>query len=111
MTTASTWLDVPTLKQLLLRIEETKPILTANVDQTEADRRATPRAMSDRRAAARTGQRDQRLLFVVAEIARLFAEHAHDADRLTGDHARGAGVMSEVRWTDDKRVRTPLVAA
>jgi alkylation response protein AidB-like acyl-CoA dehydrogenase len=39
MSTAPTSLDVPTLEQLLLRIEETKPILTANVDETEANRR------------------------------------------------------------------------
>jgi len=39
MSTASTSLEVRTLEQLLLRIEETKPILTANVDETEANRR------------------------------------------------------------------------
>jgi hypothetical protein len=39
MTTAPTSLEVPSLEELLLRIEETKPTLTANVDQTEADRR------------------------------------------------------------------------
>jgi alkylation response protein AidB-like acyl-CoA dehydrogenase len=39
MSTASTSLEVPTLEQLLLRIEQTKPILTANVDETEANRR------------------------------------------------------------------------
>lgn len=39
MTTAPTSLQVPTLEELLLRIEETKPILTANVEETEANRR------------------------------------------------------------------------
>jgi alkylation response protein AidB-like acyl-CoA dehydrogenase len=39
MTTAPTSLEVPSLEELLLRIEETKPTLAANVDQTEADRR------------------------------------------------------------------------
>jgi alkylation response protein AidB-like acyl-CoA dehydrogenase len=39
MTTASTSLNVPTLEQLLLRIEEIKPILAAHVDETEANRR------------------------------------------------------------------------
>jgi alkylation response protein AidB-like acyl-CoA dehydrogenase len=39
VTRAATSLQVPTLKELLLRIEETKPILTANVDETEANRR------------------------------------------------------------------------
>jgi alkylation response protein AidB-like acyl-CoA dehydrogenase len=39
VTTAPTSLQVPTLKELLLRIEETKPILAANVDETEANRR------------------------------------------------------------------------
>jgi alkylation response protein AidB-like acyl-CoA dehydrogenase len=39
MSTASTSLEVPTLEQLLLRIEETKPILSANVDETEGTRR------------------------------------------------------------------------
>jgi alkylation response protein AidB-like acyl-CoA dehydrogenase len=39
MTTAQTSLEVPTLQELLLRIEEIKPILAANADQTEADRR------------------------------------------------------------------------
>jgi 3-hydroxy-9,10-secoandrosta-1,3,5(10)-triene-9,17-dione monooxygenase len=39
VTTAPTSLQVPTVKELLLRIEETKPILTANVDETEANRR------------------------------------------------------------------------
>jgi alkylation response protein AidB-like acyl-CoA dehydrogenase len=39
VTTAPTSLQVPTLQELLLRIEETKPILTANVEETEANRR------------------------------------------------------------------------
>jgi alkylation response protein AidB-like acyl-CoA dehydrogenase len=39
MTTAPTSLEVPSLEELLLRIEETKPTLAANVEQTEADRR------------------------------------------------------------------------
>jgi alkylation response protein AidB-like acyl-CoA dehydrogenase len=39
MTTAPTSLPVPTLEELLLRIEQTKPILTANVEETEANRR------------------------------------------------------------------------
>jgi alkylation response protein AidB-like acyl-CoA dehydrogenase len=39
VTTAPTSLQVPSLKELLLRIEETKPILTANVGETEANRR------------------------------------------------------------------------
>ncbi|HEX4010116.1 MAG TPA: acyl-CoA dehydrogenase family protein [Solirubrobacteraceae bacterium] len=39
MTTAPTSPEVPTLEQLLRRIEETKPILAANVDETEANRR------------------------------------------------------------------------
>jgi alkylation response protein AidB-like acyl-CoA dehydrogenase len=39
MSTASTSRGVPTLEQLLARIEEIKPILTANVDETEANRR------------------------------------------------------------------------
>jgi alkylation response protein AidB-like acyl-CoA dehydrogenase len=39
MTTAQTSLEVPTLPELLLRIEEIKPILAANAGQTEADRR------------------------------------------------------------------------
>jgi alkylation response protein AidB-like acyl-CoA dehydrogenase len=39
VTTAPTSLQVPSLKELLLRIEETKPILTANVEETEANRR------------------------------------------------------------------------
>ena len=39
MTTAPTSLEVPTLDELLLRIEETKPVLTANAEETEANRR------------------------------------------------------------------------
>ncbi|HEX3833347.1 MAG TPA: acyl-CoA dehydrogenase family protein [Solirubrobacteraceae bacterium] len=39
MTTAPASLQAPSLKELLLRIEETKPILTANVEETEANRR------------------------------------------------------------------------
>jgi alkylation response protein AidB-like acyl-CoA dehydrogenase len=39
MTTAPTSLHAPTLEELLLRIEQTKPILTANVEETEANRR------------------------------------------------------------------------
>jgi len=39
MTTAPTSLEVPTLEQLLLRIEAIKPILTSNTEETEANRR------------------------------------------------------------------------
>jgi alkylation response protein AidB-like acyl-CoA dehydrogenase len=39
VTTAPSSLQVPTLEQLLLRIEETKPTLAANVEETEANRR------------------------------------------------------------------------
>ena len=39
MNAASTSVEVPTLEELLGRIDQTRPILERNVNQTEADRR------------------------------------------------------------------------